>query len=291
VTITVQPCCGALRRYERARPGELVHMDVKKIGKIPAGGGRRAHGRPATKAEKMRRPKIGYDYVHSLVDDHSRLAYSEILTDELGTTCAAFLLRAAAYFAGHGIPRIERLITDNAWAYRHSTAVKQAVAQLGAKHKFIKPHCPWQKARSSGSTARYRPKGPTGSSSSATPTVPPRLPPGWSSTTLDADTPHLAASRQPADCHQPCDRVQLGRGAWTLRGLSCPPRSTPARASPLIPVRRPQYSTRPRCRVSPLSFCKAGIDHIGVWTADLGATVIALAVADLLRAAGVTVAL
>ena len=177
-----------------------------------------------------------------------------------------------------------------AWAYRHSTAVKQAVAQLGAKHKFIKPHCPWQKARSSGSTARYRPKGPTGRSSSATPTVPPRLPPGWSSTTLDADTPHLAASRQPADCHQPCDRVQLGRGAWTLRGLSCPPRSTPARASPLIPVRRPQYSTRPRCRVSPLSFCKAGIDHIGVWTADLGATVIALAVADLLRAAGVTVA-
>ena len=77
-------------------------------------------------AEKMRRPKIGYEYVHSLVDDHSRLAYSEILTDEIGTTCAGFLLRAAAYFAAHGIPRIERLITDNAWAYRHSTAVKQA---------------------------------------------------------------------------------------------------------------------------------------------------------------------
>jgi hypothetical protein len=72
-------------RYERDRPGELVHMDVKKIGKIPDGGGWRAHGRPATKAEKMRRPKIGYDYVHSLVDDHSRLAYSEILTDEIGT--------------------------------------------------------------------------------------------------------------------------------------------------------------------------------------------------------------
>jgi hypothetical protein len=73
----------------------------------------------------MRQPKIGYDYVHSLVDDHSRLAYSEILTDEIGITCAGFLLRAAAYFAAHGIPRIERLITDNAWAYRHSTAVKQ----------------------------------------------------------------------------------------------------------------------------------------------------------------------
>jgi transposase InsO family protein len=122
-------------------------MDVKKIGKIPDGGGWRAHGRPATTAEKMRRPKIGYDYVHSLVDDHSRLAYSEILTDETGTTCAGFLLRGAAYFAAHQIPRIERLITDNAWAYRNSTAVKQAVAQLGAKHMFIKPHCPWQNGK------------------------------------------------------------------------------------------------------------------------------------------------
>ena len=73
-------------RYEKDRPGELVHMDVKKIGKIPDGGGWRAHGRPATEAEKTRRPKIGYDYVHSLVDDHSRLAYSEILTDEIGAT-------------------------------------------------------------------------------------------------------------------------------------------------------------------------------------------------------------
>ena len=122
-------------------------MDVKKIGKIPDGGGWLAHGRPATVAEKMRRPEIGYDYVHSLVDDHSRLAYSEILTDEIGTTCAGFLLRAAAYFAAHGIPRIERLITDNAWAYRRSTALKQAVAQLGATHKFIKPHCPWQNGK------------------------------------------------------------------------------------------------------------------------------------------------
>jgi transposase InsO family protein len=134
-------------RYERDRPGELVHMDVKKIGKIPDGGGWRAHGRPATTAEKTRQPKIGYDYVHSLVDDHSRLAYSETLTDEIGTTCAGFLLRAAAYFAAHGIPRIERLITDNAWAYRHSTAVKQAVAQLGAQHRFIRPHCPWQNGK------------------------------------------------------------------------------------------------------------------------------------------------
>ena len=77
-------------------------MDVKKIGKIPDRGGWRAHGRLATKAEKMRRPKIGYDYVHSQVHDRSRLAYSEIFSDDTGTTCAAFLLRGVAYFTATG---------------------------------------------------------------------------------------------------------------------------------------------------------------------------------------------
>jgi transposase InsO family protein len=135
------------QRYERERPGELVHMDVKKLGKIPDGGGWKALGRAATTAQKNRRPKVGYDYVHSLVDDHSRLAYSEILPDEKGETCAAFLRRAAAYFAIRGIARIERVMTDNAFAYRHSTAMKNACTDLGAKQKFIKPHCPWQNGK------------------------------------------------------------------------------------------------------------------------------------------------
>ena len=78
-------------RYERDRPGELVHMDVKKLGRIPDGGGWRAHGAAAATARPGRSTKVGYDYVHSLVDDHSRLAYSEILPDEKGPTCAAFL--------------------------------------------------------------------------------------------------------------------------------------------------------------------------------------------------------
>lgn len=129
-------------RYERDRPGELVHMDVKKLGKIPDGGGWKAHGRAATNAERHKRDKIGYDYVHSLVDDHSRLAYSEVLPDEKGPTCAAFLTRAINYFAAHGIPRIERLMTDNAWAYQWS--VRGVCADLGIIQKFIKPHCPWQ---------------------------------------------------------------------------------------------------------------------------------------------------
>jgi transposase InsO family protein len=133
-------------RYERERPGELVHMDVKKLGKIPDGGGWRAHGR-GPGDNRNRRQGTGYDYVHSLVDDYSRLAYSEILPDEKGTTCAAFLTRAAAYFAEHGIARIERLLTDNAFAYRHSLAVREACAAIGARQKFIKPHCPWQNGK------------------------------------------------------------------------------------------------------------------------------------------------
>jgi len=129
-------------RYERERPGELVHMDVKKIGRIPQGGGWRVHGRGIPR-DRVNGP--GYDYVHSLVDDHSRLAYSEILPDEKGTSCAAFLERAIAYFAGHGITRIERLMTDNAWAYRYS--LRDVCARHGITQKFIRPHCPWQNGK------------------------------------------------------------------------------------------------------------------------------------------------
>ena len=132
-------------RYERSRPGELVHMDVKKLGRIPAGGGWRAHGRAMGSTGFMKRHRVGFDYVHSLVDDHSRLAYSEVLPDEKGPTCAAFLSRAIGYFAEHGIPRIERLMTDNAWAYRYS--LREICAGHGITQKFIRPHCPWQNGK------------------------------------------------------------------------------------------------------------------------------------------------
>jgi transposase InsO family protein len=134
-------------RYERDRPGELVHMDVKKIGRIPDGGGWKAHGRRMGSTGAQKRARIGYDYVHSLVDDHSRLAYSEVLPDEKGSTCGGFLLRAAAYFAQHGITTIERVITDNHWSYRRSTDIAAVIAELGAKHTFIRPHCPWQNGK------------------------------------------------------------------------------------------------------------------------------------------------
>ena len=132
-------------RYERERPGELVHMDVKKLGRIPEGGGWKAHGRSmgSTRARKL--TVVGFDYVHSLVDDHSRLAYSEILADEKGATCAGFLERALGYFAEHGIARVERLMTDNAWAYRYSLRDLCAIHEI--RQVFIRPHCPWQNGK------------------------------------------------------------------------------------------------------------------------------------------------
>ncbi|MGH3749039.1 MAG: IS481 family transposase [Micromonosporaceae bacterium] len=133
------------KRYEREHPGDLVHMDVKKIGRIPDGGGWKAHGRQMGRPAAAR--KAGFDYVHSLVDDHSRLAYSEILPNEQGPTCAAFLLRAAAYFAEHGITVIREVMTDNHWSYSRSADVAGAMTTLGARHIFIKPHCPWQNGK------------------------------------------------------------------------------------------------------------------------------------------------
>jgi transposase InsO family protein len=133
-----RPTGRIVRRYERERPGELVHVDVKKLGRIPPGGGHRIHGRAA---RPDRRRGLGYDYIHSCVDDHSRLAYSEILPDEQGATCAAFLRRAGRFFAGYGIA-IERVMTDNAFAYRRSRAFHAAAKELGARQVFIRPHRP-----------------------------------------------------------------------------------------------------------------------------------------------------
>jgi transposase InsO family protein len=129
-------------RYERERPGDLIHIDVKKIGRIPPGGGWRVHGRSARSSKRG----LGYDYVHAAVDDHSRLAYAEILPDEKGTTCAEFLLRAAAWFAGHGIT-VREVISDNARNYINSAAFAAAIEAIGAKHRRIRPHCPWQNGK------------------------------------------------------------------------------------------------------------------------------------------------
>jgi transposase InsO family protein len=142
------------RRYERAFPGELVHVDVKKLGRIPDGGGWRAEGvvvqdhrSPGRAARRRGAGAGGFDFVHSMVDDHSRLAYSEVLQDEKGPTCADFVLRAAEHFRSVGIDRIQAVMTDNHFSYRRSNDVRDAMAVLGARHVFIRPHCPWQNGK------------------------------------------------------------------------------------------------------------------------------------------------
>ncbi|MCK8468746.1 IS481 family transposase [Microbacterium sp. KSW4-16] len=125
-------------RYEHDHPGSLIHIDVKKLGRIPDGGGWRAHGR----SETVRGRGIGYDYVHTVIDDHSRLAYAEIHDDEKDATAAGVLERAIAFYSHLGIS-VERVISDNAFAYRHSAAFRAVINAHGITQKFIKPHCPW----------------------------------------------------------------------------------------------------------------------------------------------------
>lgn len=139
-------------RYERAHPGDLIHMDVKKIGRIPDGGGWKAHGRAMGSTSAKKKARIGFDYVHSAIDDHSRLAYSEILPDEKGETCAGFLARAAAWFHAVGITSIGEVMTDNHWSYTHSNDVAEVLEAIDARHITIKPHCPWQ----NGKVERYQ---------------------------------------------------------------------------------------------------------------------------------------
>jgi len=125
-------------RYEHPTPGALIHVDVKKLGRIPAGGGWRLHGR----SEAVKGRGNGYDYVHTAIDDHTRLAYSEVLPDEKDATCAGFLHRALAWFAGHGI-RVRRVLTDNALVYRRGTNWGWVCTAWQLKRRFTKPRCPW----------------------------------------------------------------------------------------------------------------------------------------------------
>ena len=138
-----RPTGQVIRRYEKSRPGQLVHVDVKKLGALRDGGGWRFTGRDSLERRRARAAaRVGYDYVHCAIDDHTRLAYAEIHPDETTATCAAFLRRAAAWFADHGITRIEAVMTDNALAYRRGRAWHQALADLGATATFTRRYRP-----------------------------------------------------------------------------------------------------------------------------------------------------
>jgi len=133
-------------RYERSRPGELVHIDVKKLGRIQGGAGWRVRGgrqhynpRYTDKAGKIRH-SVGYEYVHIAVDDYSRLAYAEVLADQKATTIVGFLRRTVAFYQRRGI-RVEQLLTDNGGGYR-STIHALACRALGIKHSRTRPYRP-----------------------------------------------------------------------------------------------------------------------------------------------------
>jgi len=126
-----------IRRIEMTRPGELVHIDVKKLGRIPRGGGWRVHGKAAMRGQHHH-TKVGYAFVHSAVDGFSRLAYSEVLPDEQAITAAAFWRRADAFFAELGIV-VERVLTDNGGCYR-SGELARALGPV--QHSFTRPYRP-----------------------------------------------------------------------------------------------------------------------------------------------------
>ena len=139
------------RRYEYAWPGEMIHVDIKKLGRIPDGGGHRIHGREQGEANararnlaegrrKDRGQVRGYSFIHHAVDDHSRFVYSEILPDETQATASAFMTNAIAAFAARGV-KIQRVLTDNGACYR-SRAFAAVLAEAGIKHKRTKPYRP-----------------------------------------------------------------------------------------------------------------------------------------------------
>ena len=133
-------------RYERARPGELVHVDTKKLGRFYQPGHRVTGDRTDTRLRGFK----GWEFLHVAIDDRTRLAYAELLIDDKGATCAGFLRRAAAFFARHGIRRIERVMSDNGSGYV-SADFRQAIAALRARHLRTRPYTP----RTNGKAERF----------------------------------------------------------------------------------------------------------------------------------------
>jgi transposase InsO family protein len=142
-----------IRRYEHERPGDLLHMDVKKLGKVPDGGGWRYVGREqggrnraatvartGTPKSKYRQPLIGTCFLHTVIDDHSRVAYVEARDDETKDTASQVLRNAVAWFADRGVT-VRRVLTDNGGCYR-SLLWRDTCAELGILHKRTRPYRP-----------------------------------------------------------------------------------------------------------------------------------------------------
>lgn len=137
-------------------PGHMIHVDIKKVGRIPDGGGWHVHGRGSDQNRAVDRAKsagarAGYTYLHSAIDGYSRLGYTEPLPDETAASAVAFLSRARAFFAAHGITKLTRVVTDNGSCYR-AHAFARAVTGLGARHQRTRPYTP----KHNGKVERYQ---------------------------------------------------------------------------------------------------------------------------------------
>lgn len=143
-------------RYEKDYAGEMVHVDIKKVGRIPKGGGWAVHGigseehKASRRASNRKGQKVGNAYLHSMVDDYSRVAYTEVLDNEQGPTAAGFWLRAVSYLSTFGVVHVERCLTDNGPCYR-SNAWRYALMDTGTVHKRTKPYSP----QTNGKVERY----------------------------------------------------------------------------------------------------------------------------------------
>ncbi len=136
-----RPTGRVIRRYERPEPGDLVHLDVEKAGKVPPGGGWRAHGRANTASRgTRRRPRVGYSYLHVAVDDHSRLAHVEALDNETAQTLRGFFERARCWFRSIGVA-IDEVISDNGPNFRSKKFAAQ-LARNAIAHTFTRPYRP-----------------------------------------------------------------------------------------------------------------------------------------------------
>lgn len=175
-----------VRRYQRDRPGELIHMDIKKLGRLDTPGHRVTGTRVG-----CRNQGAGWDFVHVAVDNTTRLAYVEVLEDERKQTTTGFLLRALRWFRAQGT-HAERVMTDNGSAYR-SRRFAKALRLLAIRHIFIRPYTPRPTARPSGSSRPFCANGPTASPTPLPKRTTPTCRAGLTGSTEQDQTPHSTA--------------------------------------------------------------------------------------------------
>ncbi len=197
-----------IRRYEHPHPGSMLHVDVKKLGNVPDGGGWRYVGRQqgfwnrqATRdrtgiTARKYHPKVGTSFVHTVIDDHSRIAYAEIHDDETAATAAAVLRHAVAWFSERGVV-VERVLSDNGGAYR-SFLWRDTCAELGIIHKRTRPYRPQTNGKIERSTAPSPMAGPSRSSTTPNPLAEQLCQHGSTTTTTTGPTPPSEAQRPSA---------------------------------------------------------------------------------------------